>query len=79
MKTSNHTVGVLPTEFVSPEQTALLSQALELTAEQVEQVAGGALALQSPLSIRAVCQCVNCCSNHLTGLKALPTLAIRTF
>lgn len=49
---------VLPTEFVTPEQTAALTKVLDLAMEDLNEVAGGIVDNTGP------CQCVNCCSSH---------------
>lgn len=48
---------VLPTKFVTPEQTAALTKVLDLALEDLNEVAGG-------IVDTSVCQCVNCCSSH---------------
>jgi hypothetical protein len=48
--------GVLPTRFVTQDQTAALMQILDLAIEQLDQVGGG-----SPPS-QPTCQCITCCS-----------------
>ncbi|MGH8613465.1 MAG: hypothetical protein ACREYF_15970 [Gammaproteobacteria bacterium] len=48
---------VLPTEFVTPEQTAALTKVVDLALEDLNEVAGGIVDTSS-------CQCVNCCSSH---------------
>ncbi len=48
--------GVLKTKFVTPEQTAALTQILDLALEDIDRVGGG-------LRAAATCSCVNCCSH----------------
>ncbi len=61
------TPGVLPTMFVTSEQSAELLSLFELTQEEMNQVAGGQV--PTPLKLRTLpsssdCACVNCCSAH---------------
>jgi hypothetical protein len=77
MKTTR-TTGALPTDFVNPDQLATLSQALDMSAEQVDQVSGGLSIASTALAKKAAdCSCVNCCSNHLSAIRALPTMAVK--
>jgi hypothetical protein len=55
--------GVLPTEFVTPEQTEALTQILDLALAELDRVAGGVpMRIPIPRPPSPVCQCVNCCS-----------------
>jgi hypothetical protein len=47
---------ILPTSFVTKQQTAALMQVLELAMEDLDHVSGG-------LAKDETCQCVNCCSH----------------
>jgi hypothetical protein len=55
--------GVLKTKFVTPDQAATLTQMLDLTLEELSQVAGGEV---------LECACVNCCTAHRVVLTGQP-------
>jgi hypothetical protein len=52
--------GVLPTRFVTQDQTAALMQILDLAIDQLDQVGGGK-GKPKP-NPQPTCQCITCCS-----------------